>query len=150
MLLSVKFLRHVHIGRKKLLSIYLGPFEVLAKKGAAAYELRLPASMGRMFDVVYVSLLKKYRDGCRPGNSAPPPAVSDDGETESENLAHCDTKTGRRLYYVQWQGLPPEENECMTASRLKIAVDVVQAYLHELKTKGQTCCKSGQARCGCQ
>ena len=106
-LLSTKFLRHVHVGRKKLLSKYLGPFEALTKKGAVAYELRLPASMGRMFNVFYVSLLKKYRDGCRPGSSAPPPAVLDDGETECEIekiLAHRDTKTGRRSYYVQWPG----------------------------------------------
>ena len=52
-LLSTKFLRHVHVGRKKLLSKYLGPFEVLTKKGAVAYELRLPASMGRMFNVFH-------------------------------------------------------------------------------------------------
>ena len=35
-LLSTIFLKHVHVGRKKLLSKYLGPFEVLTKKGAVA------------------------------------------------------------------------------------------------------------------
>ena len=41
----------------------------LAERGAVAYELRLPASMGKMHDV---SLLKRYKDGCR--GSAPPPS----------------------------------------------------------------------------
>ena len=47
-LLSTKFLRLFHVGRKKLLSKYLGTSEILARKGAVAYELRLPASMSRM------------------------------------------------------------------------------------------------------
>ena len=65
-----------------------------------------------MFNVFHVSLLNRCKDGYR--RSAPPPAVSDDGEVEckiDKTLAHRDTKTGRRSYYVQWKGLPPEENE---------------------------------------
>ena len=101
-LLSTKFLRLFHVGRKKLLSKYLGPFEILARKGAVAYELRLPASMSRMFNVFHVSLLKQCKDGCR--GSAPPAAVLDNGEVECEiekMLADDDTKTGRRSYYVE-------------------------------------------------
>ena len=131
-LLSTKFLRLFHLGRKKLLSKYLGPFEVMTKKGAVAYELRLPASMSRMFNAFHVSLLKRYKDGCR--GAAPPPAVLDDGETECEIdkvLAHRDTKTGRRSYYVQWRGLPPEENDWLPASKLRNAADVVQHYLND-------------------
>ena len=56
-LLSTKFLRLFHLGRKQLVSKYLGRFEVLSRKGAVAYELRLPASMSRMFNVFHVSLL---------------------------------------------------------------------------------------------
>ena len=92
-------------------------------------------------------MLKKYRDGCRPGSSAPPPAVLDHGETECEIekiLAHRDTKTGRRSYYVQWRGLPLEENEWMTASKLKNAADVVQDYLDELKNKGRPAARMGR------
>ncbi len=63
-----------------------------------------------MFNVFHVSLRKPYKDGNR--GSAPPPAVSDEVECEIDKiLAHHDTKTGRRSYYVQWKGLPPEENE---------------------------------------
>lgn len=144
-LLSTKFLRLFHLGRKKLVSKYLGPFEVLARKGAVAYELRLPASMGRMFSVFHVSLLKRYKDGCRA--SAPPPAVLDDGEVECEIdkvLAHRDTKTGRRSYYVQWRGLPPEENEWLSASKLRNATDVLQDYLDELSKDSRPAARVGR------
>ena len=98
------------MGRKKLLNKYLAPFEILSRKGAVAYESHLPASTSRVFNEVRVSLLKQGKDGNR--GSAPPPAVSDDGEVEYEIdkiLAHRDTKTGQRSYYVQWKGLPSEE-----------------------------------------
>ena len=144
-LLSTKFLRLFHVGRKKLLSKYLGTSEILARKGAVAYELRLPASMSRMFNVFHVSLLKRYKDGCR--GSAPPPAVLDNGEVECEIekvLAHHDSKTGRRSYYVQWKGLHPEENECLTESKLKNATDVVQDYLNELSNKDRPAARVGR------
>ena len=51
------------MGWKKLLKKHLGPFEILSRKGAVAYESRLPASMSRMFNVFHVSLLKRYKDG---------------------------------------------------------------------------------------
>jgi hypothetical protein len=59
-------------------------------------------------------------------------------------LAHCDTKTGRRSYYVQWKGLPPEENEWLTASRLKNATDVVQDYLDELSNRDRQAARVGR------
>ena len=144
-LLSTKFLRLFHVGRKKLLNRYLGPFEILSRKGAVAYELRLPASMSRMFNMFHVSLLKRYKEGNR--GSAPPPAVLDDGEVECEIdkiLAHRDTKTGCRSYYMQWRGLPPEENEWLTASKLKNATDVVQDYLDELSNRGRQTARVGR------
>lgn len=80
--------------------------------------LRLPAFMGKTHRVFHVSLLKRYKNGCR--GSTPPPAVLPDAETDCEIeriLAHCDTncKSGQKAYnlnkfkYLQWKGLPPEE-----------------------------------------
>ena len=101
--------------------------------------------MGRMHNVFHVALLKRYKDGDR--GSAPPPAVLADGEVECEIdkvLAHHDTKSGRRSYYVQWKGLPPEENEWLTASKLKNAADVVQDYLNELSNRGRPAARVGR------
>ena len=123
----------------------LKTFNVLTGTADIAYELRLPASMSRMFSVFHVSLVKRYKDGNR--GSAPPPAVLVDGEVECEFdkiLAHRDTKTGRRSYYVQWRGLPPEENEWLTASKLKNATDVVQDYLNELSNRGRQAATVGR------
>ena len=50
------------MGRKKLMGKYLGPFETLSRKGAVAYELRLLASMSRIFPVFHVTLCKRYKD----------------------------------------------------------------------------------------
>ncbi len=65
-LLSTKFLRLFHVGScltAQLLNKYLGPIEMLSLQGAVAYEYCLPASVGRMFNVFHVSLLKRYKDG---------------------------------------------------------------------------------------
>ncbi len=40
-MLSTKFLRLFHMGRKKLLNKYLRPFEILSRKGAVAYDITL-------------------------------------------------------------------------------------------------------------
>ena len=64
------------MGRKKLLNRYLGPYKIVARKGAAAYALGLPVCMGKTHRVCHVSLLKRCKDNCR--GSAPPPAVLPD------------------------------------------------------------------------
>jgi len=68
------------VGRTTLLNKYLGPFEILSRRGSAAYKLRLPASLSRMFNVFHVSLLERYKD--RNRRPAPPVVVLDDGEIE--------------------------------------------------------------------
>ncbi len=85
----------------------------------------------------HVSLLKRYKNGNR--GSAPPYTVSNDDGAECEIdmiLARCDTRTRCRSYYVQWKGLPPEQNEWLTASKLKDATDGVKASLDELNNTG--------------
>ena len=83
MLLSANFLRLFHSGHKKLVSRYLGPFEVLARKGAVAYELRNACINGQNVQCDSCVTTEAVQDGC--GASAPPPAVLDDGEVECEN-----------------------------------------------------------------
>lgn len=71
-----------------------------------------------------------------------PHAVLSDGEVDCEvdrRLVPCDPTTGGRSCHVQWKGLPPEETERLTASKLKNMTDVVQDHfeLKELSNKGR-------------
>ena len=129
---------------KKLLSKWLGLFEVTKRVGEVAYELVLPASMGRVHPVFHVSLLRKYQDGKR--QSAPPPAVLLDGEEECEIqqvLAHRQRSTGRNRKHqleswktlgslVSWKGMGPEHSEWKHGSDLTNAAELVQDCLNTL------------------
>jgi hypothetical protein len=44
----------------KLSPRFVGPFEVVEKKGLVAYRLALPDSLRRMHDVFHVSILRHY------------------------------------------------------------------------------------------
>ena len=46
--------------RGKLLSRFIGPFEILERVGIVAYRLALPPSMSGVHKVFYVSMLRKY------------------------------------------------------------------------------------------
>jgi hypothetical protein len=44
----------------KLSPRFVGPFEVVERKGLVAYRLALPDSLRRMHDVFHVSILRHY------------------------------------------------------------------------------------------
>ena len=44
----------------KLSPRFVGPFEVLERKGSVAYRLALPPSLARIHDVFHVSTLRHY------------------------------------------------------------------------------------------
>jgi hypothetical protein len=44
----------------KLAPRYVGPFEILERRGEVAYQLELPKSLAGVHDVFHVSQLKKY------------------------------------------------------------------------------------------
>ena len=46
--------------RGKLLSRFIGPFEILERIGTVAYRLALPPSMSGVHEVFHVSMLRKY------------------------------------------------------------------------------------------
>jgi hypothetical protein len=39
---------------------FIGPFEIVERKGPVAYRLALPDSLRRMYDVLHVSILRHY------------------------------------------------------------------------------------------
>jgi hypothetical protein len=64
----IKSISRLHLSRAlngskrkaKLAPRYVGPFQILAKRGAVAYRLELPQSLSTIHDVFYVSQLKKF------------------------------------------------------------------------------------------
>ena len=46
--------------RGKLLSRFIGPFEILEMVGTVAYRLALPSSMSGVHEVFHFSMLRKY------------------------------------------------------------------------------------------
>ena len=46
--------------RGKLVSRYIGPFEILERVGTVAYRLTLPPSFSGVHEVFHVSMLRKY------------------------------------------------------------------------------------------
>jgi hypothetical protein len=52
---SIKFVKGY-----KLSPRFMGPFEIVERKGPMAYRLALPDSLRRMHDVLHVSILRHY------------------------------------------------------------------------------------------
>ena len=46
--------------REKLSPRFIGPFEILERRGTVAYRLELPPSMSGVHEVFHVSMLRKY------------------------------------------------------------------------------------------
>ena len=45
--------------KRKLVPRYVGPYQIIERKGEVAYKLQLPPKMGVIFDVFHVSQLKR-------------------------------------------------------------------------------------------
>ena len=46
--------------RRKLVTRYIGPFEILERVGTVVYQLALPPSLSGVHEVFHVSMLGKY------------------------------------------------------------------------------------------
>jgi hypothetical protein len=98
---------------KKLDHKFFGPFKVLKKVNANAYELELPISMSRKHPVFNVSKLWKALIDEQRAYERPPPVLVEDGEEffEIERiLKERKVRGGKRQYLIKWKGYPDTDN----------------------------------------
>lgn len=82
MLLNSLNLKLKHLGSRRLLPHWVGPFTIEHRIGPVAYHLKLPDSMHTIHPVFYVSKLVKYRmDG---GYQPTPPPIEMEGDLKYE------------------------------------------------------------------
>ena len=120
------------VGTRKLLMKWMGPFKVVRKVNAVAYELQLPSSW-RIHDAFHVSLLKPYfKSG---SHQPPPPGLLVDGEEDfevEEILAHepkSKTKADNKVkFLVKCKHLGHENNTREPFKNIKNAPDLLKEY----------------------
>jgi hypothetical protein len=132
---NIQLLGDAHRTRK-LSARFIGPYTVVRKVGANAYELELPAAL-RIHRVINVSNLKPYVDPSsivhRPAaHPRPPPEAGDAfGQVEyavERVLDHRSMSHGRIEYLVLWEGYPPEEASWEPAAFLANSPELVIQY----------------------
>ena len=90
---------------RKLAAKWLGPLPVLAKVGAVAYKVQLPANLAKLHPVFHVSLLKPFV-GDPPPEREPIFVAEEGAELEVERIADHRTARGRREFLIHWKGYP--------------------------------------------
>ncbi|KAJ4973043.1 hypothetical protein NE237_006217 [Protea cynaroides] len=99
----------------KLSPRYVGPYEILAKRGKVAYQLALSPSMSSVHDVFHISLLKKYVKDPTHVLTVDLPELTDDLTFEVTPTEITSRKVqrlrNRDIYYVKvlWKSRDMEE-----------------------------------------
>ncbi|KAJ4938745.1 hypothetical protein NE237_008269 [Protea cynaroides] len=99
----------------KLSPRYVGPYEILAKRGKVAYQLALPPFMSSVNDVFHISLLKKYVKDPTHVLTVDFPELTDDLTFEVTPIEITSRKVqrlrNRDIYYVKvtWKSRDMEE-----------------------------------------
>lgn len=148
-LLSTEHLKlKVDTQTTKLMPKFIGPFPVVRKISAVAYELQLPKNI-RVHPVFHISKLKTYHDGssafplrsASSGLSRPPPDLLPDGEEAWEVEAVVSSRSRRfgRIprteYLVKWKGYPEYEKTWEPEENLREAADKIKQYEQEQKQR---------------
>jgi len=110
----------------------MGPFKILKIVGESklAFKLELPSQM-RIHPVFHASLLEPYRENIITGRIQPlPPPEEIEGQMEYEVKEILDSKLvrGRLVYFVDWEGYPPEERTWEPLENVRHAADAVAAF----------------------
>ena len=140
--LSTKHIQLKNPGARKLLPLWIGPFEVIEQVGAVAYKLRLQPGM-KMHDVFHVSLLKEHRDDGSVIPPPPPEIVADCLEYEVEQVISYDAK--RKKYLVKWLGYGHENNTWEPEKNLANAAEMINEYWQVVQMKEHNTAKRGKA-----
>ena len=114
---------------KKLTEKFIGPYVVRKIVLENAVELELPASL-RVYLVVNVRRLVKYREQVEEQKKIPPPPVEIDGEKEYEveKILDRQERRGKTRYLVKWKGYTAEENTWEGLENLKNAREKIKEF----------------------
>ncbi|QRV94990.1 Retrovirus-related Pol polyprotein from transposon [Ceratobasidium sp. AG-Ba] len=132
---------------RKLNQIYDGPFEVMEQLSPVTYRLRLPEEYS-MHPVFNIAHLEKYSRSEEYGKRAYKPlqrGLEEDNDVyEVEKIVDEGwQKKGRRkvhIYRIRWVGYGPEEDQWITANKLRNAPDVLKDW-ESSRTAFQKFCK---------
>ena len=111
--------------RRKLSPRYVGPFEILAKRGPVAYQLALPPNLSKLHDVFHVSQLKKYQPDHDHIIQYEDVELRHDNTFEVEPdriLGYREKRLRRRtipFVKVAWRGLSPDVATWETEEEMK-------------------------------
>lgn len=124
-------------GKKgKLAPRYVGPFEIIDKKGEVAYQLALPPQLGNVHDVFHVSMLRKYEPDPSHVLSIPDIQLQENATYEERPVQILDVKEQVlrnkviSLVKVLWQHHGVEE------ATWELKSDVRRKYPHLFDSEG--------------
>ena len=116
---------------KKLDHKFLGPYKVVRKMGASAYQLTTQGQTTR-HATFNEQLLKPYKKGGYPSqvSDPPPPAELKDGEDEWEVESVKDSRysRGQLQYLVHWKGYDVSEDTWEPARHLTHTRELVNDF----------------------
>src|SRR6267154_502802 len=109
-------------GTRKLLPKRYGPYPIIERKGAVAYQLKLPSEM-KIHDVFHVDLLLPYKEteAYGPGYTRPPPdLIEGEEEYEVESIRDIRHKgcSQKREYLMHWRGYPASDDSWVSQDDL--------------------------------
>ena len=114
---------------KKLMEKFIGPYMVKKIVSENAVELELPAVL-RIYLVVNVRRVVKYKEQVKGQKKIPPPPVKVAGEKkyEVEGILDRQEKKGKMKYLVKWKGYTAEENMWERLENLKNTREKIEEF----------------------
>ena len=114
---------------KKLTEKFIGPYVVKKIVSENAVELELLVSL-RIYPVVNVRRIMKYREQVEGQKKIPPPPIEIAGEKEYkvEEILNKQERRGKTKYLVKWKGYMAEENTWEGLENLKNVMEKVEEF----------------------